>query len=407
MNTPSATPAPPLKFAIALALIGALGPSAIDMYLASMPSIALEYGTSYAGVQLTLTVFLLALGAGQLLFGPVVDVLGRRRPLLVGLLVFVLSSLLAARADSLDALLIARFIQGLGSALTLVVIMSMVRDVAEGARAAQIFALLMTIIGLSPVIAPALGGIIGAGYGWRAIMLTLAALGALVLLNATWVLKETLPADKRLAWSQVNVLSTYLRIARDANFLRPALALSAVFFFLFAYIAGAAYVYQSHFGLSVKAFGLLFGATGVAVLLGAFSAGRLVARKGLARLAQWGAGCMVLGALLVLLGALTSAGLAGIVAGMFVAMFGLGIAEAALMALVMGSQSRALGSTAALLGALQMSISSLATPLSGIIAPLGSGYWAILLALSAMVVAVLVRASTRGLPIELNSLADH
>ncbi|MCS5516826.1 MFS transporter [Pseudomonas qingdaonensis] len=146
---------------MSLALIGALGPSAIDMYLASMPSIAAEYGATYAGVQLTLTVFLLAMGAGQLLFGPLVDTLGRRRPLLAGLLVFVLSSLAAAQAPSLETLLAARFVQGLGSALTLVVIMSMVRDVAEGARAAQIFALLMTVEGLAPVLAPAVGGFVG------------------------------------------------------------------------------------------------------------------------------------------------------------------------------------------------------------------------------------------------------
>ncbi|HCN44457.1 MAG TPA: Bcr/CflA family drug resistance efflux transporter, partial [Pseudomonas sp.] len=288
MQIPESAPTSHVRFAVALALIGALGPSAVDMYLASLPGIAEEYGASYARVQLTLTVFLLAMGAGQLLFGPVVDTLGRRRPLLVGLAVFIASSLAAAQAGSLDALLMARFVQGLGSALTLVVIMSMVRDVAEGARAAQIFALLMTIEGLAPVLAPALGGFIGAHFGWRAIMLTLAGLGVLVLLNSAWVLKETLPEDKRMAWRPSDFLRTYARIARDGAFLHPALALSAVFFFLFAYIGGAAFVYQTHFGLSVEAFGALFGATGVAILLGAISAGRLVARKGLVRLAQWG-----------------------------------------------------------------------------------------------------------------------
>lgn len=407
MHTPESAPTPHVKFAIALALIGALGPSAVDMYLASLPGIAEEYGASYARVQLTLTVFLLAMGAGQLLFGPVVDTLGRRRPLLFGLVVFIASSLAAAQAGSLDALLLARFVQGLGSALTLVVIMSMVRDVAEGARAAQIFALLMTIEGLAPVIAPALGGFIGAHFGWRAIMLTLAGLGVLVLINSAWVLKETLPAEKRMAWQPSDFLRTYVRIGRDGAFLRPALALSAVFFFLFAYIGGAAFVYQTHFGLSVEAFGALFGATGVAILLGAITAGRLVARKGVVRLAQWGAAAMLVGALIALLGTLAGFGLAGIVAGLAIAMFGLGVAEATLMSLVMSSQSRALGSTAALLGALQLIISSSATPLSGIMAPLGAAHWAVLLTAAAVLVAVLVRASTRDIPVGLNSLAGH
>lgn len=404
MHTPQS---PHVKFAVSLALIGALGPSAIDMYLASMPSIAAEYGATYAGVQLTLTVFLLAMGAGQLLFGPLVDTLGRRRPLLAGLLVFVLSSLAAAQAPSLETLLAARFVQGLGSALTLVVIMSMVRDVAEGARAAQIFALLMTVEGLAPVLAPAVGGFVGAHLGWRAIMLTLAGLGVLVLLNSAWVLKETLAADKRQPWQPRDILRTYLCIGSDGQFLRPALALAAVFFFLFAYIGGAAFVYQTHFGLSVQAFGTLFGATGVAILLGAIAAGRLVARKGLLRLAKAGAGCLLIGSLVVLAGALSAAGLAGIVAGMALAMFGLGILEATLMSLVMSSQSRALGSTAALLGAFQLIISSFATPLSGIMAPLGAAHWASLLVISGVVVALLVRACTRHAPVEASSLAGH
>lgn len=396
-----------LRFAASLALIGALGPSAIDMYLASLPEMARDFATGYPQVQLTLTVFLLAMGIGQLLFGPLVDALGRRRPLLVGLLLFSVTAFAAAAAPTLEALLLARLLQGLASALTLVVIMSMVRDVAEGARAAQIFALLMTIEGLAPILAPALGGVVDTVFGWRAIMLVLAALGVLVLINSALMLKETLPEDKRMAWQPREFLRTYVRIARDRQFLRPALALSAVFFFLFAYIGGAAFVYQHHFGLSVEAFGTLFGATGVAILLGAITAGRLVARKGLVRLARWGAACMLVGAVLVLAGALSAAGLVGIVAGMAVAMFGLGIAEATLMSLVMSSQSTALGSTAALLGAFQLIISSFATPLSGIMAPLGAAHWALLLGLSALCVALLVHISTRHAEPQVHSLAGH
>ena len=144
-----------------------------------------------------------------------------------------------------------------------------------------------------------------------------------------------------------------------------------------------------------------------AYFLMSLPAGRLVARKGLLRLAQWGAGCLLIGALVVLAGAASTAGLAGIVAGMALAMFGLGILEATLMSLVMSSQSRALGSTAALLGAFQLIISSFATPLSGIMAPLGAAHWALLLVVSGVLVALLVRACIRQAPVELNSLAGH
>jgi DHA1 family bicyclomycin/chloramphenicol resistance-like MFS transporter len=396
-----------LRFAASLAVIGALGPSAVDMYLASLPDIAQEYARSYTQVQLTLTVFLLAMGAGQLLFGPVVDTLGRRRPLLVGLLVFILSSLLAAVAPSLEWLLLARFVQGLGSALTLVVIMSMVRDVAEGARAAQIFALLMTIEGLAPVIAPALGGFLSVHFGWRAIMLVLAALGAAVWLNSFLVLKETLAPEKRLSFQPRAIARTYKHIAADPGFLRPALAVAAVFFFLFAYIGGAALVYQAHFGLSASSFGYVFGGSGVAILLGAISAGRLVSRFGLGTLSQLGAACMLLGAALTLVSAMMAAPLGAVVAGVVLSLFGLGLCESTLMALAMASQERALGSTAALLGALQLMISSSATPLAGAAVESGLLDWAVLLLLSALVVWGLTGWATRNAALASKSMAGH
>lgn len=383
-----------LRFAASLALIGALGPSAIDMYLASLPEMAREFATGYGQVQLTLTVFLLAMGAGQLFFGPLVDALGRRTPLLAGLLVFSLASLAAAAAGSLEALLVARLVQGLASALTLVVIMSMVRDVADGARAAQIFALLMTIEGLAPILAPALGGMVDAAYGWRAIMLVLAGLGLLTLGNSALALRETLPVAGRVRLAPATVWRTYVRIAKDSAFMRPALALSAVFFFLFAYIAGSAYVYQQHFGLSSAHFGLLFGACGVAILLGAALSGHWVGRHGVARVAWWGALCMGAGALLVVAAGVMGSGLALMLGGVVLALFGLGICEATLMALAMSSQHRDVGSTAALLGALQLVISSSATPLAGHLATLGPLPWAWLLAAAALVVVGLTRAAT-------------
>ena len=109
-----------------------------------------------------------------MIFGPIVDAYGRRRPLLAGLVVFTMCSLGAAWAPTLETLIALRFVQGLGSALTLVVIMSMVRDVSEGVAATKLFALLMTIEGVAPIFAPALGGVIDTHYGWRAVMLVLA-----------------------------------------------------------------------------------------------------------------------------------------------------------------------------------------------------------------------------------------
>jgi len=388
MNTKSQQRVP-LKLAIGLGVIGALGPSAIDMYLSSLPEIARDYDASFASVQLTLTFFLLAMGAGQLLFGPVVDAYGRRRPLLVGLVVFILCSLGAALAPTLATLIALRFVQGLGSALTLVVIMSTVRDVSRGATATKLFALLMTIEGVAPILAPALGGLIDAYFGWRAVMLTLAIFGVAVLINSWLNLPETLAADKREPLRLGAVCRTYLTIGRDRRFLLPTLAVAGVFFFLFAYIGGATLVYQQFYGLTPQAFGILFGVTGIAILCGAMIAGRLVTRLGLNRLTWIGVGCIALGALATLAATTTQVGLPGIAAGMALALFGLGIAESTLMSLVMASQERALGSTAALLGACQLSISSSATPISAMVLGHGAIAWTALLSLSALMVCLL------------------
>ncbi|MBG6220497.1 MULTISPECIES: Bcr/CflA family efflux MFS transporter [unclassified Janthinobacterium] len=405
MQQQTTLPTATLGLAACLALVAVLGPAGIDMYLASMPAMAHELHTAYANVQLSLTVFLLALGGGQLLCGPLTDMLGRRYPLLAGIAVYIVAAVWGSQADQLSTLLLARTLQGLGAALTLVVVMSMVRDVADGVQAAQLFALLMTIVGLAPVLAPAVGGLLDAHYGWRAVMLALAALGGLTLLNSVLFLPETLPRARRI--SPRGLHRTYARIALQRAFLLPALALAASFFFLFAYIGGAALVYQRDFGLSAGSFGLVFGATGVAVLLGAMASARLVEKYAVARLCVAGSSAMLGGAVLALLGVWAGFGIVAVVPGMFMALFGLGIAEAALMAMAMGSQHKALGSTAALLGAIQMSLSSLATPLAASLSESGPLPWLLFLTVAGLLVSWLTLATARVHPARTTSLGAH
>lgn len=386
------------KLAASLALITVLGPSSIDMYLPSMPEMGVALRTSYANMQLTLTIFLLAMGAGQLICGPLIDAFGRRRPLMAAIILFIVSSFWAATATSIDTLLVARFFQGLASSMTLVTAMSTVRDVASGIGATRLFALLMTIEGLTPVIAPAVGGYIDTFWGWRAVMVTLGSMGLLALLNTAFNLPETLPKAKRLSLRPGEIAKTYARIACDGQFLLPALALSAVFFFLMSYISGAAFVYQNEYGLSPDTFGLVFGLTGIAVLCGALGTSRWVAIYGGAKLSVAGVSFIFGGALIAWASDYIGIGLPGVVVGMFLAMFGLGIAEATLMAMAMSSQDTALGFTAALLGALQLVIPAAATPLAGALAEHSAFAWLGFQASFGIVILCLTIASTRRLP---------
>ena len=376
---PKATsPSSDVRFALSLALITLLAPVATDLYLASMPDIARHLDASYASVQFTLTVYLLAQGLGQVLFGPVIDRYGRRAPLLAGIVVFTLSSVLSGFSGSILMLLATRFIQGLAGALLLVVGFSSVRDVAQGARAARLFAILLTIEGLAPIFAPIAGGYIDAYFGWRVVLWTSAAMGTAAFVNSLLHLPETLAVKNRLPLRPTVICKTYARLGTDRHFLLPTLALSGVFFFLFGYIGGGSFLYQDMMGLSPDEFGLVFGLTGVAVIAGAMASGRLIRKFAVVDVAVAGVILLILGTG-VAFGSYFTVGLPGMVAGFMIAMFGLGMAEPTLVSLTMGSQDKAMGFTAALMGCLHLVLSSMATPVSGVLLPMGAGYWFIFL----------------------------
>lgn len=370
------------RLALSLALITLLAPTATDMYLASMPDIARHLDVSYGKIQLTLTVFLLAQGLGQMFFGPVVDRFGRRKPLLFGIVVFIVSSIWAATSASFLSLLLSRFIQGFSGALLLVVGFSSVRDVAKGENAARLFSILLTIEGLAPVFAPIVGGYVDAIYGWRMVLLVSAFMGIATLINSFFALPETLPERERIVLKPSVIVRTYRQILCDRQFLLPTLALSGVFFFLFAYIGGGAYLYQDIFGLTPDSFGIVFGCSGAAVMLGAFFSGRMAKRHRVAYIGIQGVIIIIIGTLISLVSSLT-VGFYGIVAGFIIALFGLGMSEPALVSMSMSSQKIALGFTAALMGALHLMLSSLSTPISGYLLPISKEYWFIFLLVSA------------------------
>ena len=384
-----------LKLTISFAIVVALGPAAIDMYLASMPQMALDFDVSYASTQLTLTVFLTFMGLGQLIFGPLSDAYGRRLPLLGGLFIYFAASVGAAAATSLELLILARLIQGLGAAMAIVVVMSMVRDISSGPQAAQVYALLNTIVALGPIIAPAIGGVLGAVYGWQGVMLFLAGMALLVLINTLFNVPETLPTEQRNQFALKPILATYINILRNKAFLLHLFALSAVFFFLFGYIGGSAFVYQHQYGLSTEQFGMVFGLTSLSLIAGASSAAYWVKRIKVSSLALVGATLMCAGGLMCLVSELLFFGLTGIVLSIGMALFGLGILEATIMSMAMETQDTALGSTAALMGAAPMVIASIATPIAGSMVEISAIAWLVMLAVIAPTILILVYLGTR------------
>ena len=381
------------RFAFSLALIVVLSPAATDMYLVSMPDIAKHFDASYALVQLSLTVFLFAQGAGQLLFGPVIDRLGRRFPMLIGLVVFMFCSVYAGVSQSIFVLIISRFIQGLSGALLLVIGFSSVRDVAEKDDAARMYALLLTIEGLTPVFAPIIGGYIDTFFGWRAVLFASAVMAVIALVNSVLNMKETLPLDKRIPLRPDIIWQTYLKIFADKKFLLPVIALSLVFFYLFAYVSGSAYLYQTIYGLSPDSFGLAFGLTGAAIILGAIVNSRIKLYN-LIQVAMAGTIMIFIGTLISFIMSF-SIGVYGIIAGFTISMFGLGLAEPSLISMTMSSQKTAFGFTAALMGAIHLMFGSLSTPVSGVLLPVNITHWFIFLIATAVLIILSTRIAAR------------
>ncbi|PUE67191.1 multidrug effflux MFS transporter [Arcobacter lacus] len=364
------------KFILTIALIEVLCYMAIDMYLASMPNIASYFGTSYSKVQLTLTFYLFSMGIGQLFFGPIIDYFGRKIPLILGVLLYSLCSILITFSTNIELFLLFRIIQGLSVALIYVSIISMVRDVSKGRVAANIFAILITIGAITPILAPTFGGYIEQEFGWKTVFYTLFSLAILLSIMSFFTLQETLKEEKKVKINFKNIFIIYFKIIKDRKFLTPAITACLMYMFVFAYIAGASFAYQEIYKLDSKTFGLIFGATGSALLFGALLSTRLLKVFNMKQLSISGAFILVIGSIISFFSAnITFIGFDGIVAGFFISFFGLGLCEASLFSMAMSSQEKSVGATAALLGSLQLLLPASATLVAGYLVEISIIYW--------------------------------
>ncbi|HEY5880878.1 MAG TPA: multidrug effflux MFS transporter [Nakamurella sp.] len=378
---------------LTLAAIVGLAPFAIDMYLPSLPEIGVDLAAPVWLTQLTLTGYLLVLGIGQLVAGPITDAVGRRRPLILGLAVFTLGSGLAAVAPSMAVLIAARLLQAFGGATALVVANSSVRDSARGDAATRLYAVLLTVGALAPIVAPTAGGFLGSSFGWRSVFVALAVIGVVVTLAAVAFLPESLPATARIRFSGREVMGGYRRTLGSKAFVIPLVTFSLMYMAMFTYIGGATYVYQGTFGMDPAVFGTVFGATGLSLLVGALVANRLSERLGTRRLGLLGILLTIVGASAVTLAILVHLPVWAVVASMALALFGVGVSEPALMSLSMSAVETGTGSAAAVLGAAQYVLGAAATAVVGAVAAISPAGWGLLMAVLALVAFVLLAGS--------------
>ncbi|MFJ2817442.1 multidrug effflux MFS transporter [Streptomyces sp. NPDC087294] len=345
-------------------------PLAMDMYLPSLPEVTRSLSASAATVQLTLTACLLGMALGQLVVGPMSDRWGRRRPLLVGLAVYVVATALCAIAPTVELLVAFRLLQGLAGAAGIVIARAVVRDLYDGMEMARFFSTLMLISGVAPIVAPLIGGQILRVTDWRGVFVVLIGVGVLLAAIVWTKLPETLAPADRHAGGVGDALRAMRGLLADLPFTGFMLAGGFTFAALFAYVSASPFVIQEIYGASPQTFSLLFGVNSVGlVLAGQLNGKVLVGRARLDRV--FGVGLLiVIGAAIALLlmttGVFGPVGLVPVSVGLFVLMSAMGVTLPNAQALALMRTRQAAGSASALLGTSSFLIGAVASPLVGI-----------------------------------------
>ena len=352
-----------------IVLLGALtafAPMSIDMYLPALPSLSGEFSVEPGHVQLSLASFFLGLAIGQAFYGPLADRFGRRKPLLVGLLLFILASAGCALTTSINTLIVLRFFQALGACSGQVIARAVVRDLFEAHEAIRVFSLLILVMGVSPVLAPLVGGQILAWFDWRTIYWTLMAVGTVGLIASMWRLPETHRPENVRPLAVRNVIAVYSYLLRDRAFMGYALTGGMALGGMFAYIAGSPFVFIDLFKVPATRFGFFFGANAFGLIAGAqmnrklgrnFSSDEII--RGILVVQAITGLLMIAGALSGLLGLWTTATL------LFVYVSSVGCMSPNTTAMALAAHGEKAGSASALIGSLQFTLAATASSLVG------------------------------------------
>jgi MFS transporter, DHA1 family, multidrug resistance protein len=379
-----------------LGALVALGPLTIDMYLPALPKIADDLSVSSSVAQLTLTGTLAGLALGQLIVGPLSDSLGRRRPMMVGIVLHMLASMLCLFAPNIAVLGVARGLQGMGAAAAMVVAIAVVGDLYAESVAATVMSRLMLVLGVAPVVAPSLGAAVLLTASWHWVFAALVVLAGGLLLLASMALPETLPVSHRRPLNVRSIGATYLELLRDARFVILVLVAALGMSGLFAYIAGASFVLQGHYGLDQQAFALVFGAGAVA-LIGATQFNVVLLRRFAPQtIVLWALAAAVLSGL-VFVGVSYEhiGGLTGFVVPVWFILAAMGLVIPNAPAVALSRHPDAAGTAAALLGAAQFGLGAAVAPLVGV---LGNNEIALALVMTAGMVIALLALMAVGVP---------
>ena len=345
-----------------LGTLTALSPFSIDMYLPGFPAIAKALHTTIEQVDRSLSSFFIGLAAGQLLYGPLMDRFGRKKPLYFGLGLYILISIGCFSATSIQTLIILRFVQAIGSCAAGVASMAMVRDIFPVKDNAKVFALLVLVLGASPMIAPTVGSYITAAFGWQAVFIVLMSIAVLILAAVVFTLPESYADDSSFSLKPLPIINNFLMVIKVPQFYTYAITTSLAFAGLFAYVADSPSVFMEYFHVSGKLYGWIFAGLSIGfvgssqlnnVLMKYYRSEQIVI---VALIGQ------SIAAVLCLVGTLNGwFGLYGTIAMIFLVLCGIGLTNPNASALSLAPFSKNAGTASSLMGAMQLGIGALSS----------------------------------------------
>jgi DHA1 family bicyclomycin/chloramphenicol resistance-like MFS transporter len=347
------------RMALVLGLLSAIGPFAIDMYLPALPAIGVALQADVLAVQLSLMAFFISFAISQIVYGPASDMFGRKPPLYVGIVLFIVGSIGCALAPDIGWLVAFRFLQGLGGGAPIVVPRAIVRDLHTGVEATKLMALLMLVFSVSPILAPLIGSLIIDAAGWRAIFWAVTAVGAIGLLLVAFTLEETRPPEQRAQSDVASTLRAFGMLLRDTHFM----GLTAIGAFgmasFFIYLANSSFVLIGHYGLTPRQYSFAFAVNAASFIGVSQFAGRLAARFGLPRIVSVAA--LGFAVSMCALCALNLAGVQSLALMIALLLFGfgfLGLVIPTTSVLALDDHGDIAGAASALMGTLQLVLGS-------------------------------------------------
>lgn len=383
--------------ALVLGLLSAIGPFAIDMYLPALPSIGQSLGASMGAVQASLMAFFIALGIGQIIYGPVSDMVGRKAPLYFGLVLFAVASVGCALAPDIHTLVVLRFIQGLGACAGMVVPRAVVRDLHTGHDAARLMSLLMLVFSVSPILAPLAGSVLIETVGWRSVFWAVTVAGVLGIVLLATSLPETRPAEERVNSSVGSAIAAYGVLLRDRHFLGLVFIGAFGISSFFAYLANSSFVLIDHYGLTPRQYSFAFAANAASFIGISQFTGKLSARFGLVRLVKFAvAGYAVMMTLLLAINLAGVERLDVMIVALFMGYGFLGLVVPTTAVLALDEHGEIAGTASALMGTLQFVTGAVVMAVTGLMADGSARPMIAGIAGSAIVAYVFARITLRG-----------